>query len=316
MNLKKVIKKQGGMKLFRQYIKGGVLFTAISQFLLLGKDRTALEILRLSTRLKNKQKLKRRYKKKIEQHVLEYSDTLVREKSNKLWVCWFQGMEEAPELVKTCFDSLRRNLTDREIILITDSNYRDYISFPKNVQEKIDLGIIQRTHLSDLLRLELLIKYGGTWIDATVFCTGNIIPKYMLDSELFLFQCLKPGRDGQAAVISSWFITAYSNSKILLLTRELLYDYWNEHKELINYFLLHDMFQIAIEQYPEEWDKVNPFDNATPHIILLRLFETYRQDVWEAVTARTPFHKLSYKFDSEKFNMKETFYEKVLTLNE
>ena len=35
----------------------------------------------------------------------------------------------------------------------------------------IDSGQITKTHLSDLLRLELLIRYGGTWIDATVFCT-------------------------------------------------------------------------------------------------------------------------------------------------
>lgn len=55
MNLKEMFKKQGGIKLLKQYWQGGALFTGIGQFLLLGKSRTALEILRLSTTLKTKQ---------------------------------------------------------------------------------------------------------------------------------------------------------------------------------------------------------------------------------------------------------------------
>jgi hypothetical protein len=37
--------------------------------------------------------------------------------------------------------------------------------------EKYQKKIIDNTHFSDLLRLELLIKYGGTWIDASVLVT-------------------------------------------------------------------------------------------------------------------------------------------------
>ena len=61
MNLKETFKKQGGIKLLKQYWRGGALFTGIWQFLLLGKSRTALEILRLSTTLKTKQKLEKKY---------------------------------------------------------------------------------------------------------------------------------------------------------------------------------------------------------------------------------------------------------------
>ena len=63
MNLKETFKKQGGIKLLKQYWQGGALFTGIGQFLLLGKSRTALEILRLSTTLKTKQKLEKKSEK-------------------------------------------------------------------------------------------------------------------------------------------------------------------------------------------------------------------------------------------------------------
>ena len=61
----------------------------------------------------------------------------------------------------------------------------------------------------------------------------------MLDSDLFLFQNLKPGADGSTLNISSWFITSCANNKILLAVRELLWEYWKKENTLIDYFLIH-----------------------------------------------------------------------------
>ena len=46
MGLKEIFKKQGGIKLIKQYWKSGALFSAVAEFVILGKSRTALEILR------------------------------------------------------------------------------------------------------------------------------------------------------------------------------------------------------------------------------------------------------------------------------
>ena len=88
------------------------------------------------------------------------------------------------------------NLSDRNVHILTEENYRDYVTFPPFIQQKIDSGVISKTHMSDLLRLELLIRHGGLWLDATVLCTSPEVPAYMTDCDLFLFQDLKPGFDG------------------------------------------------------------------------------------------------------------------------
>ena len=75
-------------------------------------------------------------------------------------MCWFQGMEHAPKMVQYCFESLKSNLRDKRIILITEDNYKEYVQFPTYILEKYEKGCFSKTHLSDLLRLELLIKYG------------------------------------------------------------------------------------------------------------------------------------------------------------
>lgn len=317
MGLKDTFQKQGGMKLLKQYWKSGAFFTAVGEFLLLGKSRTALEILRLSTSLKTKRKLEKKYRKKLYDFDAkwksdDFEHSLKHEVSNKVWICWFQGMEHAPILVQKCYQSVRENMPDKEIVLITSENMTDYVQFPDFIMDRWEKGQITYTHMTDLLRLELLIRYGGLWLDATVFCSGKDIPNYFFQSDLFFFQCLKPGRDGHSNYISSWLMSSKTNNKLLMAVRMLLYEYWEKNNFMWDYFLLHDFTAIVLDFYPEDWKKVIPRDNATPHILLLRLFDQYDEQMWEAIKKQTPFHKLSYKFNEKQINEKNTFYSKLV----
>jgi len=256
-------------------------------------------------------KLRKKYRRFISAYTSGHQPQQ-QSRSNKVWVCWFQGMENAPPLVQRCYASLQENLPDRQIILLTQDNYRQYVTLPDYIEEKAAKGIIPKAQYSDLLRLELLIRHGGTWIDSTVLCSGKNIPDYMLNSDLFMFQSLKPGLDGHATRISNWFITACTNHPLLLLTQALLYEYWKKHNSLLDYFIFHDLFELAIEAYPQQWEKVVPFSNAVPHILLLRLFEHYDPVVWSSICNMTPFHKLSYKFNQEQESEPDTYYTQLI----
>ena len=312
---KTILKKQGGAELLKQGFKKKLLAVAGVELLILGWERKALEILRLILDYKSKKFFEKKYRKRIAEIEKKYDPTIVSEKSNKLWVCWFQGLENAPKIVKLCVQSLKNNLTDREIVLITKENIHEYVNFPQYIIEKWEKGQISNTHMTDLLRLELLLAYGGTWIDATVYCTSkrDEIPDYFFDSELFLMQTLKPGRDGASTFISSWYITSYTNNKVLWVTKELCYEYWQKNNYLVDYFLLHHFLCMVLENCQEEWEKIIPRDNSTPHILLLRLFEKYEQKTYQYVVEQSPFHKLSYKFSKEQKQLSHTFYQYLLS---
>lgn len=318
MSLKQTFKKQGGFKLIRQYLKGGALGTAICEFILLGKSRTALEILRLAAQLKTKQKLNKKYGYLLNKFDANYDNSISHHSSNKVWVCWFQGMENAPDIVKKCYSSLKKNLSNKEIIVITKDNFKKYVQFPQYIYDKWEKGIITNTHMTDLLRLELLIKYGGTWIDATVLCTQKEenIPKYFLESDLFFYQSLKPGRDGQSTYVSSWYMSAKSNNRILRATRMLCYEYWKDNKSLVDYYLLHDFLSIVLEHYPDIWHQIIPRDNSTPHELLLRLFDKYDPYVWKSIVSQSPFHKLTYKYQSKDIKRENCFLNYILKDND
>lgn len=313
-NLIKLFRKVGGIDIVKRYCYAHVIIYASIVTLLLGFSHKSLEIVRLAINNRILKKLRKKYRLFIKSYLENYkhNSELEKNKSNKVWVCWFQGIENAPKIIRKCYKNLQENLHGKEIILITDENYMNYVNFPDSIQKKIDQGIIPAAHKSDLIRLELLIKYGGTWIDLTVYCSGKNYPDYIMNSDLFLFQNLKPGLDGHCTSVSNWFITACTNNPILLLVRSLLFDYWEKNNKLIDYFIFHDFFQLAIEAYPEEWSKVIPFNNSVPHILLLRLFENYDEDIWNAVIKMSCFHKLTYKFTKEDEMKPGTFYNYII----
>lgn len=314
----KTFKNKGGKKLIYHFFKSGVFFSALLQFILLGKSKIALELLSLVVSFKIHKKLSKSYYKELcnfDKNYKESERNKISKYSNVIWICWLQGEENAPTMVKTCINSIRTNLSNRKIVLVDQSNINTFVTFPEYIQQKVNKGIISNTHFSDLLRLELLTKFGGTWIDATVLCTSRDIPKFYFDSDLFFFQTLKPGKDGLSTYMSTWFITSKPNNKILDATKYLCYLYWRKNNYQIDYFLLHHFMSMVLDFYEDDWKKVIPKDNSTPHILLLRLFDKYDENLWNSILQQTPFHKLSYKFNTIKQgNDFYSFYDKILSL--
>ena len=216
--------------------------------------------------------------------------------SNKVWICWFQGEESAPELIRTCIQSMRTYFPGREIIVLTEENISDYTDIPDYIIDKYKKGWISRAHYSDILRVELLCRHGGLWVDATVLNTGGDFTN--LELPLFVYKSLDLSRkDSQAVVASSWLISSFSNHTILLYTRKLLWEYWKGNNSLCNYFLFHIFFTIATEHYPAEWTAVPTFNNHSPHTLHFELNNQFSEKRWEQIKNISVFHKLNHHID-------------------
>lgn len=316
MNWKEYYYKQGGFSLIKQYLKNHTLGIAINQFLALGHDRKALELLRLAIEYRILRRLKKISKRDIQllsESIRESNNLKKNKKTTYIWICWWQGIENAPELVKKCYSSICYYFSDWDIRVITSDNYLEYVDFPDYIIEKWKAGKISNTHMSDLLRLDLLIKHGGLWLDSTIMATSSALPKSIINSDLFFYQTLKPGADGHSILLSSWLIYAKSNNCILKLTRELLYNYWKKAEKLSDYFLLHYYMTIACEIYQDEYDKIPQFSNEIPHILLLNLFKQYNQSYMDDLNQMTCFHKLSYKLDPDNIiDSKGSYYDWIM----
>lgn len=285
---------------FRQKIKN---FFFDMQKIFIVNDSKVKELQR---QILTSKKIKKEFKTLIDNHKMIEK----RKLSNKVWICWFQGLVNAPELVKACINSAKTVMPNRDIIILTDKNISKYIELPKYVNEKRKKGIISLAHYSDLLRICLLCKYGGIWIDATVFCTASAEDfKAVQNSPLFAYKKvnLLP-RTTQPIEASSWLIAANSNSPILCLTRDILLSYWKKYNYLMNYYLFHIIFSIACEKYPDEWKSVPNFNNVSPHILGKELSDTYRENRWKQYLSMSSFHKLDHHIKYKKNNKSNYAY--------
>lgn len=155
-----------------------------------------------------------------------------------IWLFWWQGEENMPELVKKCKKSVLTNRGKHPVILITKDNFFHYVNLPDHIIQKLHNNAITLTHFSDILRVNLIADYGGFWLDATIFCSSP------LKEEIFIkpiFTGKNPG--GDKYNISQWRWTGYAiygwkNNILFCILKDLFNEYWRKEKYLIDYYLI------------------------------------------------------------------------------
>lgn len=140
--------------------------------------------------------------------------------NKSIWIFWNEGYDKAPYIVRKCIDSWIMKNKKWKVNVINDGNLLEYIEFSCHP----NLG---HAHRSDLIRLSLLNKYGGLWVDATVYCIKPLdewAEKYFkFDYFVFKNSKVKYG-------ISNWFIYSKKNHPINVKLLDELCNYWDDNK--------------------------------------------------------------------------------------
>jgi len=238
------------------------------------------------------------------------SNELEQIRPNKVWTCWLQGFDKAPELVKACQTSWKKYLADKEIIQLTYENYKEYVTLPEHIVHRYERGQMPPALFSDLLRLEVLIKFGGTWMDASILCTGSNPEPVIMDCDLFMFQALQKGKYRFLGT-SNWFITSCSNNKLLMILRDVLYQYWKDYDCTLDYYMFHDFFYTIGNLYPEEIAAMPRKNRLLPLMLMQRIGDKYDEEWMKKLTDRCCFHKLNYRLSEAVLNDNGNFYHVV-----
>lgn len=234
----------------------------------------------------------------------------------RIWICWWQGLENAPEIVKCCVESICHNAGNHQVTIITDQNVEQYIKIPKWVKKKQSEGIISRTHLSDLLRLSLLAEYGGLWLDATFFCTGPL-SDMAFGSPMFSIK--RP--DYLHCSVAQGHFANYSlgcvnkNRWIFRALRDFYLHYWELNDYLVDY-LLTDYLIVLAQRHnkgiADAFAAIKP-NNPRCDDLYKVLDELYDESYWSKLTEDTRLFKLTWKQSFPKeVHGRPTFYAKLL----
>lgn len=226
-----------------------------------------------------------------------------------VWIMWWQGEEGMPPIVKACYNSVKKHVSDNvDIVLLTESNFSDYVDIPENILFKVQRGIISLTHLSDIIRMSCIAKYGGIWLDSTIFVNQDI-PDSLINRDFF---SLSTEEDFHYVSKCKWSSFAIGGNSIVFdFMRMLFLTYWEKNETMIDFFFIDYGLRVFYDsscQFREfvETDALYVKDLYELHHCFN---EVYDDNKMTNIAKNALFCKLSWKGKKEKLkDGKLTFY--------
>ena len=244
----------------------------------------------------------------------------------QLFIYWNQGFENSPKLVQNCLLTWKKYNPTWNIIELDNSNLSQYIDLKQEFPENIS---ITQVALSDVIRIFLLEKYGGLWVDATTYCAKPLddwLPEY-ITSGFFAFNI---NNLEQHILMSSWFLYGDKDNYIIKKQKRSVIDYIHKSKVgigLINtayvaqttddwfhhkydkefYFWFHMLFVDSYQSdnvFKSIWDNTPKYSSDIPHFIQLDIgmLTEMNDTIQNRITdTDAPLHKLTYRYDENEF---------------
>lgn len=142
-----------------------------------------------------------------------------------IWTYW-ENPDTLPRTVKMCMESWKKHNSDYEVILLTKKNYMGYVTLPEGVRLHPNFHDYSE-RFSELIRLYVLVEYGGVWLDARTLVSGrlNLFPRYAEWSGFSGGTVVIPSTELEKKsidipLLSSWCMACDKNSSFLRVWKE------------------------------------------------------------------------------------------------
>ena len=241
-------------------------------------------------------------------------DNEIVEKNNEfpkiIWAMWQQGEDQMPATVKssmkTIKDFAKRN--GCEFHLLTNDNLEHFVDIPKDITEKYKNKELKAAHYSDIVRFSLLYKYGGIWMDATLFVSPYATAE-MFEGDFFSLNHppLDTNKMERAICDYKWsgYCLAGKKGKSYFKHIREIYIYYVRKYPLFLHYLMMDYFILSeYDSNPEFKALVDGLPILAPaeKVFFLREYadKIFDEDEWEEVLTHTPIMKTTYKINKEE----------------
>lgn len=221
--------------------------------------------------------------------------------SNHVWLLWWQGEKEMPDMVKMCYHSVLNNFKGvADVTLLTEENINDYVSLPSFIEQKRLNGQITLTHYSDIVRFHVMNKYGGLWIDATYFISRKV-DKSIFQKDIYTIVNPHPSsKNNNDYIWYNWtgnLIKLPPQSNLGTFVEECFLFYWKNHTELVDYYLIDHLIRIAYDEIVGVKDSIKGcgYSNLSTHKLLPWLNRPYDEEIYKRIIKDTTFFKLTTK---------------------
>lgn len=309
------------LKVMFQDIKNGQFKIGITRFLVSVFRGTKISYF-LSQKIHNMiiKKLEKDFLYVLDKY-RDYSVKCEYDANSPVWVCWMQGYDNAPIIVKKCIDSIRIS-TNHPVNIITKDKIDTFIHLPDYIMEKYNKQIITNAQFSDILRMCLLSQYGGLWIDATIFIPGKL-PEKIFQYQFYTCK-RKPQKSGY---VSNYMWTSFlngcqKNCIVQKVVNDLFLAYWEKYDYLIDYLLVDYFMMLVYRNLPKAKDLIDnvPYNNLLVEELQNRMSMSFNKEDYDNLlyNSGTFLFKLSWrmKFEEKTVDGNTTYFAKFLENNQ
>lgn len=219
--------------------------------------------------------------------------------NQKIWVFWWSGEKTAPEIVKACIRSIRRNANGHDVIMLDQTNYQNYVTLPKDIIDKHDKGVIGHAHYADIIRLSLLSEYGGMWIDATVFISQPI-PDTVFEERFYTMKTFDPNSEFfSKSRWAGYYLSGSKDFPLFSFAKDCLITHWQRTDKIIDYLLMDYIFEFAYQNINDVRDVIDqmPDNNFKRGDLMAAINEEYDESLFhDLATYETFASKLSWRY--------------------
>lgn len=173
--------------------------------------------------------------------------------AHKVFVFWWDGFEHAPDIVKSCLESVKNTHADDELILLSKNNYEQYTDIVPELRQGYERGDISVQTFSDILRFNVLKNNGGTWVDATLYFNGPVdLTEGLAEKSFESLNCnTTPDYMEYQGLHSTWtgfFIASRRNAVITQAIDSVFREYFIQYHQYPIYLFIDAVFMICLKQ--------------------------------------------------------------------
>ncbi len=237
---------------------------------------------------------------------MSMKDHVITSERVPIWVCWWQGENQMPELVQVCYKSLHDMMPNIcDITLITEKNIDQYIEIPPRIMKLFNEGKITLTHLSDAIRVLLINKYGGFWVDATYYF-ARPLQKNEVDMPFFTRRRNSILTKGSVSS-GRWsynYIKGSEDDIFFHFLWDALEFYWNKHELLIDPLIMDYEVWLAYDCIPGVKERILklPYTDSETTALNGMINDAFNEHDWNELLHNNKVFKLTYKKELLKKN--------------
>lgn len=218
--------------------------------------------------------------------------------NSTIWRYWHQGTDECPYPVDITLESIYGKEGNHPVVVLDKTSYGEFVDIPDYIREKCENGHMNLAVFSDYLRIALLHRYGGIWLDSTFYVDKTLPPEM---DDMFFYSINQGNERDWVVTRDRWsvgLLACGKDNSLMAFCEDFLKEYWKRENRPIAYLMTDCIIGIAYDEIPAIREMIDsvPVNNKECFVFMDKFgADEYNKKEMDELRKKNFIYQLSYK---------------------